>query len=157
MPHILLGGTDMIHNGCMKRFALKRCEAYRYLGLLILSVMVCPGCIEEKNEPPPAPQPGLIQVVDGLNQYYHTSPPGKEWKISSISAQSNQVLITVAIPPDQASLIKRQPADDQFRLVADQICPGKTAAVWRQLPAGSGIKVLPSVAGQVFIEVNCDH
>ena len=77
------------------------------------------------------------------------------WKVSSVASQGNQVQITVEIPADQASGIMRQPADDQFHLVAQQACPKKGEAIWRLLPAGSSVKVLPSVSGQVFIEVDC--
>jgi hypothetical protein len=61
----------------------------------------------------------------------------------------------VDIPADQASGIMRQPADDQFRLVAQRVCPGRGEELWRILPAAGSVKVLPSVSGQVFIEVDC--
>jgi hypothetical protein len=127
------------------------------LALAALTVMTCSGCTEEKNPPPQPPRAELKQMVDMLNRHFQTFPPGKEWKISSIIAQGKQVLITVAIPPDQASLIRRQPADNQFRLVAEQICPGKSEEVWQHLPSDSNVKVLPSVSGQVFIEADCGH
>jgi len=127
------------------------------LALAVLTVLSCTGCREEKQPQRQPPRAELKQAVAWLDRYYRTSPPGKEWKISSLSAEGSQVLITVAIPPEQSSHIMRQPAEAQFRLVAEQICPGKDTDVWRQLPAGSRLTVLPSVSGQVFIEVDCGH
>lgn len=125
--------------------------------LALLPVMFFCGCTEEKSKGPEPARPELRRIVDGLNQHYQSAPPGNNWKISAITAQGNQILITVDIPPDQASQIMRQPADTQFRLVAEQICPGNDHAVWRQLPYGSTITLLPSVSRQVFIEVACSH
>jgi hypothetical protein len=125
--------------------------------LALLSAVICSGCTEEKKTAPEPARPELKRVVDTLNLHYQKSPPGKNWKITDITSQGNQVLITVAIPPEQASQIMRQPADEQFRLVAEQACPGKDYGVWQQLPAGSSINLLPSTSGQVFIEVRCSH
>ena len=126
-----------------------------FLALAVLTVMTCSGCTAEKNPPPQPPRPELVRVAELLERHYRTSPLGNEWKISSVTAQGKLVLINVAIPADKASLIKRQPADNQFHLVAEQVCPRKDHEVWRLLPADSNIKVLPSVSGQVFIEVDC--
>jgi len=128
-----------------------------FLALAVLTVMTASGCREEKPPLPQPPRAELKPVVDWLDRYYRTYPPGKGWKITSISAEGNQLLITVAIPPEQASPIMRQPADAQFRLVAGQVCPGKDMEIWQRLPVGSSVKVLPSVSGQVFIEVDCGH
>ncbi len=125
------------------------------LALSLLTVMICSGCTAEKHPPPQPPRPELVRVAELLERHYKTFPLGKEWKISSVTAQGRLVLINVAIPADKASLIKRQPADNQFHLVAEQVCPRKDHEVWRLLPADSNIKVLPSVSGQVFIEVDC--
>jgi len=127
------------------------------LALAVLTVLSFTGCREEKKPVPQPPRAEMKPIVAWLDRYYRTSPPGKEWKISSLSAEGSQVLITVAIPPEQSAQIMRQPAEAQFRLVAEQICPGKDKEVWRQLPADSRLTVLPSVSGQVFIEVDCGH
>lgn len=122
--------------------------------LVGLGMLVCSGCTETKS--PSAPQRAdMLPAVNWLGQYYQKSPLAKGWFVTSIISQENQLQITVAIPPDQASGIKRQPADDQFRLVAEQACPKKSETLWQILPAGSSIKLLPSVSGQVFIEVDC--
>lgn len=123
--------------------------------LAVLPMLLCAGCSEEVKPKAEPARAELQQIVEALNRLYKTSPPGKEWKISAITTQGNQVLVTVAIPPDQASQIMRQPADSQFRLVADQVCPKKDHAIWEKFPADSMISVLPSVSGQVFIEVGC--
>ncbi|MSN25480.1 MAG: hypothetical protein GJV46_06360 [Geobacter sp.] len=122
--------------------------------LAVMVMMLCPGCSEKKN--PPQPQRADLQpVVSWLKQYYLKTPLNKGWKVTSVTSQGNQAEIVVAIPPDQSSEIKRQPADDQFRLVAEQVCPKNGAALRQILPAGSSVMVLPSVSGQVFIEVAC--
>jgi hypothetical protein len=136
---------------------LQEITTFLCLMLAFLTVFVCSGCTEEKNPVPPPPRAELKRIVDWLDLHYQTFPPGKGWKVSSVTSQGEQVQITVEIPPDQAGQIKRQPADYQFRLVAGQVCPGKDEAVWRLLPAGNSVKVLPSVSGQVFIEVDCGH
>jgi len=126
-----------------------------FLALAVLTAMICSGCTAEEHPPPQPPRPELVRVAELLERHYRTSPLGNEWKISSVTAQGRLVLINVAIPADKASLIKRQPADNQFHLVAEQVCPRKNHEVWQLLPADSNIKVLPSVSGQVFIEVDC--
>jgi len=130
---------------------------YLCLAMAVLTVMTAAGCREEKKSQPQPPRAELQQIVAWLDRYYRAFPPGKGWKISSLSAEGRQVLITVAIPPEQSSQIMRQPADAQFRLVAEQICPGRDKEVWQQLPVDSRITVLPSVSGEVFIEVDCGH
>jgi hypothetical protein len=125
------------------------------LALAVLTLLTCTGCREEKKPAPQLPRAELKPTVAWLDRYYQASPPGNGWKISSLTAEGRQVLITVAIPPEQSSQIMRQPAEAQFRLVAEQICPGRDKEVWRQLPADSRVTVLPSVSGQVFIEVDC--
>jgi len=157
----------MTNNSCMLliRALSGKCTALRFpevtrslcLVVAVLTVMTAAGCREEKKSPPQPPRAELQQIVAWLDRYYRASPPGKGWKISSLGAEGRQVLITVAIPPEQSSQIMRQPADAQFRLVAEQICPGKDKDVWQQLPVDSRITVLPSVSGQVFIEVDCGH
>ena len=131
----------------------------RCLIVTLVVLIACSGCTDTTNPPsaPPPPRAELQPVVDWLDRYYRKSPPGKEWMVSSIVSQGEQVQIMVAIPPDQASHLMRRPADDQFRQVAEQVCPGKIEAVWRLLPPGSSVKLLPSVSGQVFIEVDCGH
>ena len=116
--------------------------------------MAVAGCME-KERPASPPRADLRPVVAWLDRHYRTSPPAQGWKVSSVGIQGNQVQVTVEIPADQASGIMGRPADDQFRLVADRACPGKQEDVWRLLPAGSSVDVLPSVSGQVFIEVHC--
>jgi hypothetical protein len=128
----------------------------RFLLPVLLAMATCAGCTDRKSPPPP-PRGDLRPVVDWLDRHYRKTPPGKGWKISSVVSQGAQVQVTVAIPGDQASGIMRQPAEDQFRLVAEQVCPARTEDVWQLLPAGSSVKVLPSVSGQVFIEVDCGH
>ena len=119
-----------------------------------VALAICAGCAE-KERPAPPPRAELGPVIDWLSRHYRTSPLGMGWKVTSVGGQENQVQIMVEIPADQASGIKRRPADDQFRFVAERTCPGKDEAVWRLLPAGSSVDVLPSVSGQVFIEVHC--
>lgn len=92
-----------------------------------------------------------------LGRHYLSSPPGRGWTISAIAPLGGDLQIIVAIPPEQASVLRRQPAEEQFRHVAEQVCPAKGAAVWRTIPAGSRVILLPSVAGEVFIEVDCGH
>lgn len=126
-----------------------------FLALALLTAMTCSGCTEDKYPPPQPPRPEMVRIAELLERHYRTSPPGNAWKVTSVTTQGNLVLINAAIPADKASEIKRQPADDQFRMVAEHVCPRKDHEVWRLLPADSAIKVLPSVSGQVFIEVDC--
>lgn len=126
-----------------------------FLALALLTAMTCSGCTEEKHPPPQPPRPEMVRIAELLERHYRTSPPGNEWKVTSVTTQGNLVLINAAIPADKASEIKRRPADGQFRMVAEQVCPRKDHDVWRLLPADSAIKVLPGVSGQVFIEVDC--
>lgn len=125
-----------------------------WLLLLLLLGAAVSGC-SDKPALPPQPRPQLEPVVSWLQRYYQKSPPALGWTVASIASQGSQVQVTVAIPANSASAIMRQPADDQFRLVAQQTCPGRGEAVWRLLPGDSSITILPSVAGQVFIEVRC--
>jgi hypothetical protein len=128
----------------------------RYLPLVLLSLALCAGCTEKKSpSPSPRPQPQLQGAVDWLTTHYRKTPLVNGWSVAGITPQDFQVQVTVAIPPEQSSSIMRRPADDQFRLVRDQVCPAPQEAIWRLLPPGSGIMVLPSVSGQVFIEVRC--
>jgi len=99
----------------------------------------------------------LQPVVQWLQGYYREPAPGKGWTVSSIQSQDEQVLVTIAIPPEQASKIMVLPADEQFRIVAQQVCPPADHAVWNLLPQGGRVTILPSVSGQVFIEVGCGH
>lgn len=157
----------MAHNVCtlMIRSLFNRISEWRFpqaircqcFALAALAMITAAGCREEKKLPPQPPRAELTATVDWLGRHYQASPPGKNWAISSITVAGSQVLITVAIPQEQAAQLMRQPADTQFRLVAEEICPGKNAAVWQRLPAGSRVTVLPCVSGQVFIEVDCGH
>lgn len=142
------GGLKMTTH-CFDRILIRRC-----LPLALVALSLCAGCSEKKS-PPPQPRPELQPVVDWLGTYYRKSPPGSGWTVASVTAQGDQVQVTVAIPPEQSSAIMRQPANDQFRLVADRVCPRDGEALWRLLPPGSSITILPSVSGQVFIEVGC--
>lgn len=128
----------------------------RCLSLILLVLAVCSGCTDKKDLLSP-PRPELKAAVDWLGSYYQKSPLGNGWVVAAVATQGNQVQVTVAIPPEQSSAIMRQPANDQFRLVADSVCPGADEAIWRLLPGGSNVTILPSVSGQVFIEVGCQR
>jgi hypothetical protein len=97
----------------------------------------------------------LQAAVDRLTAHYRNTPLVDGWSVTGVASQDSQLLVTVAIPPEQSSSIMRQPADDQFRFVRGRVCPGDGDEIWRLLPPGSGVTVLPSVSGQVFIEVRC--
>lgn len=124
------------------------------LGLALVMVVFCSGCTEQKS-PPPTPRAELQPAVAWLTAYYKKSSLGNGWAVAGVAALDSQVQVTVAIPPEQSSAIMRRPAADQFRLVAERVCPVAGEAIWRLLPPDSGVTILPSVSGQVFIEVRC--
>lgn len=146
---ILCFDTILIRRGSLTAFL-------RCLPLVLLSLALCVGCTEKQGPPPPPrPQPQLQGAVDWLTAHYRKAPLANGWSVAGIVPQDSQLQVIVAIPPEQSSSIMRQPADDQFRFVRERVCPAPQEAIWRLLPAGSGIVVLPSVSGQVFIEVTC--
>jgi hypothetical protein len=118
-------------------------------------VLLCAACTREKGARPSEPRPELQPALTWLSAHYRKAPLKEGWSVSSVSSQGDRLQVTVDIPPEQASPIMRRPADDQFRLVAERVCPAPADELWRLLPPGSGVTVLPSVSGQVFIEVRC--
>lgn len=135
---------------CFDKMPIRRSLLLTFL----LALALCTGCTEQKSPPPP-PRADLQPATDWLTAYYRRAPLGGGWTVSAVAAQGDRVQVTVAIPPEQSSGIMRRPADDQFRLVAERVCPARSETIWRLLPPGSGVTVLPSVSGQVFIEVRC--
>lgn len=96
------------------------------------------------------------QAVSWLKNYYKDYPIGGGWAVVDITANKNNIIISVIIPNSQAAGIIKSDFKTQKRVLSSSICPNQYEDIWSILDENHVLVAeVTAIGAGVFSDVYC--